>query len=276
MLPVNMRDKNFYVELSSDDDWKNPTSPTHFHECFEIYYLIENEVQYYIEDKTFLVKPNMIAIIPPKVIHATHSLNDKIRKRMLIYIPEVFINTTLEDDPELLKKLPNTPFLIQSSDKIEFERLLFKLYGEFSKQNKNKALEKAYLTEILVLLGNLSQPTKKSELYDFNNQTTKQMLKISEYIDNHYSERITLESIGKEFHLNPSYISRSLKEKLSISFSKYLKTVRIKEVCNLLATTDLPNGVIAEKTGFESNSDLCRVFKSIMGITPLQYKALHK
>lgn len=276
MLPVNTRDKDFYVELSSDNDWKNPTSPTHFHECFEIYYLIENEVQYYIEDKTFLIKPNMMAIIPPRVIHATHSLNDKIRKRMLIYIPEAFINNTLRDDPELVKKLPNMPFLIPSNNKAEFENLLFRLYEEFSKPNRNKALEKAYLIEILVLLGNLSQPTKKSELYDFNNQTTKQMLKISEYIDNHFSERITLESIGNKFHLNPSYISRSLKEKLGISFSKYLKTVRVKEVCNLLVTTNLSNGIIAEKTGFESSSDLCRVFKSIMGMTPLQYKALHK
>ncbi len=277
-LPLNRnaRDKEFYVELSSDDEWKTPTSPTHFHECYEIYYLIENEIKYYIDGNSYHIVPGMVAIVPPKSIHATHCLNDDIRKRMLIFIPEAHIQNILTDDEKLLSRLPQTPFLVEGGDKIELEKLLYKLYGEFSKENRNKALEKAYLTEILVLLGSISHPAKKSELYEFDNTTTKQMLQIAEYIDTHFSEKITLNTIAEKFHLNPSYISRSLNEKLSISFSKYLKTVRIKEVCNLLATTDISVSEISVKTGFESSSDLCRVFKSIMGITPLQYKSSHK
>lgn len=104
------RDNKFYIEVNTDNRRKYPPTPTHLHESFEIYYLLENELQYLIDDQIYHMKPGMIAVIHPNVIHATRCLNDDTRKRILINLPIDFFRNILVDDPNLLVDLPHNPF----------------------------------------------------------------------------------------------------------------------------------------------------------------------
>ena len=137
-------------------------------------------------------------------------------------------------------------------------------------------LIKSYLAQLIIYIHEISKKSDSTEHYNSSNKTIQQLLEIIDYINEHYSEKITLETISKNFHLNPSYISRTLKNKLNISFAKYLKEVRIKEACNLLTSTEKNLSEIVEAVGFYSVSDFCRVFKSVKNLSPLQYRAKYK
>ena len=95
----------FHVEYSENDLWKHPTANEHFHRVYEIYYLVKNEVNYFIKNKFMHIKEGTVVIVPPNVIHSTRCINSHSRKRFLIYIPENFINEFLHDEPELLERL---------------------------------------------------------------------------------------------------------------------------------------------------------------------------
>lgn len=263
---------SFYIEYNNEKQPKNYSGASHFHHYYEIFYLIDNEIMYHISDNVYYIKPGTIVVIPPNTIHTTQYLNNLTRKRILLNLPLGYVHSFLSDDLNLLNRLHVPPFYIEKTEQKNVEALLYSLLNEYEKPKVNNVLLKSFLGQLLVLLGELSKKALYSNFDVSNDKSTQQMVKIINYINEHYFEDITLTTLSEKFFLNPSYISRSLKEKLNISFSEYLRTVKIKEACNLLESTSLTLDEISEKIGFSNSSDLCRTFKAIMHTTPSKYK----
>lgn len=93
-----------------------------------------------------------------------------------------------------------------------------------------------------------------------------------EYIATHYRERITLESVAKEFGFSPSYFSRLFIKKTDRNFNVFLMTVRLNHATHLLETTDIPIPDISEESGFPSTRAFIEQFRKINRITPKQYR----
>ncbi len=272
MIFLNVEKPYFLVSYSDEENYKPSIGASHHHRFYEIYYLLKNEVMYYIDNNIYHTVPGTVVVIPPNTIHTTRTLNRNKRKRIIVYLNESYISSLLEDDKELLIRLHTKPFLIDEQKREKIENLFFTLLKESEREDSNTVLVKSLLGQLLVELGILAESSLTTDTLYSNNPTTKQMLKIVDYINSNYSQKITLSSLSKIFYLNPSYISRSFKDKISISFSEYLRAVRIKEACLLLETTDFNLSEIAEKTGFSDSSDLCRSFKELMNTTPKKYK----
>ena len=92
------------------------------------------------------------------------------------------------------------------------------------------------------------------------------------YIRLHYREHITLEETAQAVLLSPTYFSRLFKEKMNISFTSYVNTLRIEEAQRLLLDTRSSIIEIAEAVGFEDQSYFSKVFKEISQRTPSQYR----
>jgi len=276
MEPI-LWDWDFYIEYSADEVWKKTAANiNHFHNSYEIYYLLENELLYHIDNQIYNVESGMLVVIPPNTIHTTRSLNSKVRKRMLINLPTAYIDFFLKDDPELLTRLHTPPFLIEKAYRNEITLIFNKLLNEYQQKQPNAILIKSLLGELLVTLGKLSKTQPERATLDSIDITTQHLLKIAEYINEHFMEPITLNTLSQVFSFNASYISRCFRNKLNISFSDYLKNVRIKETCKFLLNSSLSLSEIAERTGFNSTSDLCRVFKAVKCISPIQFKKLYR
>ena len=265
--------EDFYVEYSEDDKWKRSTPKTHFHLSYEIYYLIENDVSYFIKDRLYRVVPGTVMIIPPNTIHTTKSLNVNPRKRYLINLPEGYIRPFLDIRPDLLTQLGTTPLVFTGIKRIELTDLFKKLLNEYSASNPDKIMINSLLGELLVTLGRYAK-TQKAEKKDSGTQA--KIIAISNYINENLEKDITLSKLSDLFFINPAYLSRAFKKKLNISFSDYLRTVRIKQACKLLSETDMSITDIAYKTGFQSCSDFCRVFRYAVKISPLKYRKKEK
>ena len=52
MTNDSLWDVAFHVEYSDNDLWKHPIANSHFHKVYEIYYLLENELAYFINEAT--------------------------------------------------------------------------------------------------------------------------------------------------------------------------------------------------------------------------------
>ena len=73
-----------------------------------------------------------------------------------------------------------------------------------------------------------------------------------------------------------SKINMLLKEKLGCSFVQYVSLLRVNEVKRLLRETDDPIQSIVEGVGYIDMSSFIRKFKKMEGISPGQYRALHR
>ena len=95
---------------------------------------------------------------------------------------------------------------------------------------------------------------------------------ITEYIEQNYSEAISLSRLSAHFGLSVSYIARLFRKELGQTPSAYVNVVRVSAASTLLTETDLSVTEIAEKTGFSDVYYFSRVFKKIVGCSPIKMK----
>ena len=96
--------------------------------------------------------------------------------------------------------------------------------------------------------------------------------RIKEYIDKHYMEPITLQSMGEALHISPYYLSHVFKQMSGYSPVQYLLRRRIGEAQTLLITTDLSITRIAEMVGYDTQSYFNLQFTKNVGMPPNKFR----
>ena len=96
--------------------------------------------------------------------------------------------------------------------------------------------------------------------------------RIKDYIDRHYMEPITLQSMGEALRISPYYLSHVFKQMSGYSPVQYLLRRRIGEAQTLLITTELSVARIAEMVGYDSQSYFNLQFTNNVGMPPSRYR----
>lgn len=115
--------------------------------------------------------------------------------------------------------------------------------------------------------------TKNLQPYSLKNQ--ERLQKILVYIQQNYSEKITLEDIANSVNICRSECCRFFKAEIGETLFHYLLQYRIHQSLPLLAETNLSITEIAEQTGFSSAAYFSRIFHKNMGISPIAYRKNH-
>ncbi len=96
--------------------------------------------------------------------------------------------------------------------------------------------------------------------------------RIKDYIDRHYMEPITLQSMGEALRISPYYLSHVFKQMSGYSPVQYLLRRRIGEAQTLLITTDLSITRIAEMVGYDTQSYFNLQFTKNVGMPPNKFR----
>ncbi|MEW9700197.1 response regulator [Paenibacillus sp. SI8] len=96
--------------------------------------------------------------------------------------------------------------------------------------------------------------------------------KIVAYMDEHYNESINLNAVADVFFMNASYLSKIFKEEMNVSFSKYVMEYRVEKAIELMRDPTKKIYEIAGTVGYEDVQYFTKLFKSIKGVTPVQYR----
>lgn len=100
---------------------------------------------------------------------------------------------------------------------------------------------------------------------------------ILEFIKSNYKMyEISLEYVAQEFLLSVSYLSRFIKEQTGVTFTQFIQDLRIQYVKKQLTETNEPIKNIVVQVGYKDVANFIRKFKKIVGVTPGQYRKLHK
>lgn len=93
-----------------------------------------------------------------------------------------------------------------------------------------------------------------------------------QYIDTHISNDLSLTKISAMVFLSPSYFSKLFKQSVGIGFNEYVTKLRMSHAQSLLRTTSKKVGDISKQVGFESAPYFNRMFKSLFGCTPQEFR----
>lgn len=98
---------------------------------------------------------------------------------------------------------------------------------------------------------------------------------IIDYINEHYPEALSLDSISSYFGITPVYLSSWFKKNTGINLSVYINNIRMEEAKKLLLShKNLKISDIAARVGISAASTFIRQFKNYTGCTPDQYRQL--
>ena len=91
------------------------------------------------------------------------------------------------------------------------------------------------------------------------------------YMDEHYSNEISLESCADAEQMTPYALSKAFKQVSGMNFIDYLTKVRMEAAKQLLRETTMKINDIAAAVGYQ-HSYFNRIFKKQEGVTPSQYR----
>jgi two-component system, response regulator YesN len=92
------------------------------------------------------------------------------------------------------------------------------------------------------------------------------------YIDNHYMQDISLNSLAQQVMLNANYFSNVFVHETGMTLSSYLTRYRIERAKQLIRNESLTCDQLAQLCGLGCSSRFCRSFKQITGLKPSEYK----
>lgn len=98
------------------------------------------------------------------------------------------------------------------------------------------------------------------------------IIKITDYLDIHFGQQLTLAAISDKFNLSERSVSRLFQAELQISFLQYLKTVRIVKAIELLVKTEHSISEIANTVGYVTLGAFSNAFYEYTGIRPLEMR----
>lgn len=95
---------------------------------------------------------------------------------------------------------------------------------------------------------------------------------VTEYLDAHYFEDVSLIDVATRYHMDPSYLSRQFKTVTGENFIEYITRKRMEKSCELLRSSDRKINDISELVGYENQRYFSQVFKKFTGLTPSEYR----
>ena len=94
------------------------------------------------------------------------------------------------------------------------------------------------------------------------------------YLQENYSMRHTLESLGARFNINPFYLQKQFKRYVGLSPAEYCIYLRINRAKVLMRSTYSTISEISREVGIENVGYFTRLFKKYEGRTPQAYRDL--
>lgn len=96
--------------------------------------------------------------------------------------------------------------------------------------------------------------------------------RVKSFLDEHYEEKLSLESVASHFFIDKHYLARLFKEQYGVTLVTYLQQVRITHAKRMLRFTDKSIEEIGLECGIGELNYFSRVFKKLEGVSPSEFR----
>ena len=101
---------------------------------------------------------------------------------------------------------------------------------------------------------------------------SKRILKVKNYIDEHYKEEISLDQLANLVGMASTAFSRYFKQRTAKNISEYIVDIRLGHAARLLVDTSDSISEICWRTGFNTLSNFNRLFRKRKGCSPTEFR----
>ncbi|MBR2923825.1 MAG: helix-turn-helix domain-containing protein [Clostridia bacterium] len=268
-----------YVDTHRDTSHANAQLQLHSHTFFELLYCASNcGVEYLVGSERYRLQQGDIVFMPPGVSHRPllpeNMASPYIRYVLWISMDFMKWYTDLTPEADTPNKVPAAFLLRTSGTPFEYLGEMF-LSGVKEAEAKTDGWQAAVIGNTIQLLTQLRRAAKGRAAHALKAEQPELLDRITTYVEGHYAQPIVIADLAKQFFVSSSTISHVFKQKLGVSFYRYVTQRRL-----IAAKTLIEKGqrleAVANQTGFSDYSSFFRSFKQEYGISPRQYRKLQE
>lgn len=237
--------------------------PLHAHrEYNEFIFLSSGEAEIKADRHTFHCVEGDMILLDKNIIHSTASVLGPPRDTWCCLLSNVDLFTERPPENYILK--------CNAEEFTGYARTVFSQICELSRGNTavSGAVSNYLMGSLLVIFQNKLQKASIQE----NAAPLSFAQQILIYINEHFTEKITLESLARVFLTSKSRISSEFKLEYETSPINYLIDKRLNESIWLMLNTAQPIHEIAGMVGYDNPYYFMKLFTSRMGISPADYR----
>ncbi len=243
----------------------------HWHDSYELIFVKKGHLMITVRDIVQKVDAPALVFVPGGVLHAVSSEDLDYQYSWFQFYPSYFTNAS-QGSKEYLEPLKNREEyeICLKSPVITDEEVIAAAFqldftcGFFSK--RNPLIAEGYLLALLGLLYENKHLVVKTRI---KNPTS--FAEVINYVEEHFTEDISVKSVAELFGYNESYFSHRFKELFGISFIKFITRRRLEYACKLMNTTKYTISECATLCGFSDSNYFSVCFKKKFNITPTEY-----
>ena len=260
----------YHIEQTEADNIYN--MPTlHNHDDYELYFLLKGNKDYLSTRSMCKLYPNSLIVIEPYLLH---KFEGGPYVRVLISLSSDCLSPYQIEFLNILSKQEHFTFNDQQMKYLK--KTLNVLLDIYNTPSANKDV-KFFLNFGVLLMQIYKFNAKVRKEISLKNQntppfTTLVVLKVIDYIKEHYNEKITITQLCKKFNISKAWLSKCFLSATNLSIIEYKLNLQISEAKKLLLHTKLSLDEISKVTGFSSKAYFAITFKKISGIPPSQFR----
>ncbi|MBR7133374.1 MAG: helix-turn-helix domain-containing protein [Clostridia bacterium] len=251
------------------------TGEVHHHDFYEIYFLLEGSVSYWVEGQNYHLKPGDIILINPMVLHRpVLERGGFVYERIVLWIEKPFLESLSQGGARLfdcfegpLSVKTNILRLNPTQQKELLSALKLLVKESYSEDYGAEAFAIGILMQLMVSLNRISlnYGTKPD-----GDESASVVSEVMAYIREHYGEELSLESLAQRFFVSKYHLSHEFSRAVGTSIHRYITLRRILAAKQLLSE-GISATEAAVRCGFKDYTGFYRAFKSECGISPRDF-----
>mgnify|MGYP005768700697 CR=1 FL=1 len=269
-----------YLVLDVINDQSYPRNPgfqvMHWHEDLQFIYVLDGAIEVKTLDASTSagLKKGSGIFINKNIVHLVRKTKACHYNSFIFpdYFLEFYFGSPAKAFVENIVGKEQLPICIFNKD-VSSCRSVLSVLEKLSELENHKTEFYAY--EVLTLLSQLwLEMCKNIQLPKSGVETALniRMRKFLQYINEHYSEDISLDSLAQSSNVSKSECLRCFKASMQTTPYKYLMEFRLSKAAELLKSTDESIGNIADSVGFHQISHFGKCFREKTGYSPRDYR----
>ncbi len=250
----------------------------HYHNFYEVIYVLEGEYSSLIENQTYHLRKGDFLLIDQNIMHKYHHIEKKhdSSRRIILWVTAQMLAELSKGEMDLAACFTNRKscayhFPIYYEEMLRGYLLKLAMSDNITRElpGAKQVLDRGYLLLFFGYLNTLC--SNKDYLFTHEDTIAHPLVElVNHYIDEHISEKITIEDLAMYVHMSKYHFLRKFKELTGVTAHSFITDKRLIRACEELRSGK--NITMAYQTaGFADYSSFLRNFKATYGVSPRQY-----
>lgn len=250
----------------------------HAHKDIELSFLLSGNLHIETPEEKFDMSPYEIAYFNPAQPHECQTISAESSCLLVLQFDPSFCVEYFPAMRNLFFETANLPQVIPPKQMQRLRAICYRAATNYFSQPTGFVFKCVSDLNLIMdcMLNHVPYRLIPEEAYLSVSNIEKRIVRIVSYIQDHYTEKITLQDIAEQKNLTTSYLSHLFKDHLHKPFQTFVNELRFEHAVYLLKNTNMKIIDVCLASGFSDIKYLNRTFLSVFGVTPKEFRHQHK